>query len=244
MIRWVACALVLLTATELRAQEPAIPNVAEMMKPFLVDAIPAKLYEHSRNWGKTSPTPHAIHWHGLRPEIVSTPRNDGHWQKVRISPRNLASSFDFRMSPAKRIDAERQSFQIFLSFVATVDYEHQLWESDVRLYSGNTRARIRILLTMDVENTLRLDTKKKALVPDMIFRLRATSAKLAYKDLVVEHTAGVGGSAARVIGEAIEGLVHELQPNLEQKLLDKAGAAVVRAADTREIRIGLSSLLK
>ena len=245
MARSFLCLVVFLAAIDVCAQEPSptLPQVAEMMKPFLIDAIPQKLYEHSRNWGKTSRAPHAVHWHGLRPEIVSTPRNDGHWQKVRVSPRNLASTLDFRMSPAKKIDAERQSFQVFLSFVATIDYEHQLWESGVRLYSGNTRARVRVLLWMDVENTMRLDTKK-SFVPDLIFRLKATNAKLAYNDLVVEHTAGVGGSAARVIGEAVEGLVKELQPNLERHLLDKAGAAIVRAADTREVRIGLSSLLK
>src|SRR5262249_48223904 len=140
--------------------------------------------------------------------------------------------------------AERQAFQVYLSFMTTVDYEHQLWESGVRLYSGSTKARVRIKLWIDVENTIRLDTKKKSYIPDLIVRLKATNAKVAYDDFVVEHTAGVGGTAAKVIGESIEGIMQELQPNLERQLLDRAAAAIVRAADTKEIRVGLGSFLK
>jgi hypothetical protein len=243
IFRVFACVCAFGAAAEVHAVEPApsLP-VAELIKPFLVKAIPPVLYEHSRNWGKTSRVPHAVHWHGLRPEIKSTQRNDGHWQKVRLSPRNLAGTLDFRIAPPKRIDAERESFQVYLSFVAGIDYEHQLWESGVRLYSGSTRARMRVKLWMDVENTMRWD--KKSFLPDLVVRLRATRAKLAYDDLVVEHTAGVGGSAAKLIGEAIEGLIHEFQPNLERRLLDKASAAIIRAADTREVRLGLGGILK
>lgn len=241
----VAGLLTIIAGAGLRAQEPdsTLPQIAELMKPFLVKAIPPVLFEHSRGWGRTARVPHAVHWHGLRPEIATTPRNDGHWQKVRLAPRNLAGTLDFRMSPPTKIDVDRQSFQVYLSFLATVDYEHQLWESGVRLYSGSTRARLRVKLWMDVENTVRWD-KTKSFLPDLVIRLRATSAKLAYDELVVEHTAGVGGSAAKIIGETIEGLVREVQPDLERRLLDKAGAAIVRAADTREVRLGLGSILK
>jgi hypothetical protein len=243
-IRRLIIVSVFLTASHVGAQEPSsLPQVAELMKPFLAKAVPPLLYEHNRNWGKTARAPHAVHWHGLRPEIVSTLRNDGHWQKVRLSPRHLASTFDFRLSPAKTIDADRQSFQAYLSFEAGIDYEQQLWESGIRLYSGSTRARMRIKLWIDVESTARWD-REKSFLPDFVIRLKATRAKLAYDDLVVEHTAGVGGSAAKLIGEVIEGLVHEFQPDLERRLLDKAGAAIVRAADTREIRFGLGSILK
>jgi len=239
------CLALFAVAPAIWAQDPnpSLPQVAEMMKPFLVEAIPPTLFEQSRNWGKTSRTPHAILWHGLRPEIVKTPRNDGHWQKIRVTPRNLGSTLDFRMTPARVIDSERQAFQVYLSFVATIDYEQQLWESGVRIYSGSTRARVRVKLWMDIENTVRLDTKKRPL-PDLVIRLKATNAKLAYDDFVVEHTAGVGGTAAKWIGEFLEGALHEFQPNLERKLLDKAGAAIVRAADTREVRIGLGSVFK
>lgn len=240
-MRSFVCILMLLSAPAVRGQE-SLPQLAGMIKPYLVEAVPPVLYEHARNWGKTSRTPHALHWHGLRPEVVKTARNDGHWQKMRLSPRDLARTLDLRMSPMRQIDAERQSFQVYISFMTQLDYEQQLWESGVRLYSGSTRARVRVSLLMDVENTIRLDTKKG--VPDVVVRLKATNAKVSYSELVVEHTAGVGGTAAKVLGEAIEGMMHELRPDLERRLLEKAGSAIVRAADTREIRIGIGSLLK
>lgn len=240
----IAIAALFLIAADVPGQTPTtLPEVAQMMRPFLVEAIPSVLFDHSRNWGKTSRVPHAIHWRGLRPEIVKTPRNDGHWQKIKLSPRDLARTLDFRMSHPRSVSANTQAFQVFISFMTTVEYEQQLWESGVRLYSGRTKARVRVLLWMDVENTMRLDAKK-SIVPDVVVRVKATGAKLAYDDFVVEHTAGVGGTAAKWLGEALEGIMQELRPDLERQLLDRAGAAIVRAADTKEIRIGIGSMWK
>ena len=41
-------------------------------------------------------------------------------------------------------------------------------------------------------------------MPNIIFRLRVTKADVTYDNLVVEHLNGVGGSAARLMGEADE----------------------------------------
>lgn len=225
------------------AQTPSWPQLSEMMKPHLADAVPAILVEQSRNWGKTSMVPHAIHWRGLRPEVRKTPRNDGHWTKIKITPRYLPSTLGFSISEPRRVDGDRQNFGVFVTFLTNIEFEQQLWESGVRLFSGSTRARCRLMLWMDVENTVRLDSSKD-FVPDLVVRLRVTKAKLECNDFVVEHTAGVGGSTARVLGEGLEGLVKEVQPDLERRLLDRAGIALVRAADTKEIRLGLGSLWK
>src|SRR3954463_7306474 len=95
------------------AQSPSLPEVATMVKPLLIESIPPILYEHSRNWGHTTLAAHGVHWHGLRPEVVKTPRNDGHWQKARLVPRDLYK-LDFKLSEPTSIDAERQSFRAYL----------------------------------------------------------------------------------------------------------------------------------
>jgi hypothetical protein len=68
-------------------------------------------------------------------------------------------------------------------------------------------------------------------------------ADLNYDHLVVEHMAGVGGDAAKVLGEAVYATVRGLRPSLERNLLAKANAAIVKAGDTREVRVSLLSLL-
>jgi hypothetical protein len=78
----------------------------------------------------------------------------------------------------------------------------------------------------------------------VIFRLHAVRSDLTYSHLVVEHILGVGGDLAKLLGEAIQHGIHRWRPSLERNLLNKANAAIEKAADTKEIRIGLGSLLR
>ena len=75
------------------------------------------------------------------------------------------------------------------------------------------------------------------------FRLRVTRAEVGFDNLVVEHVAGVGGDAAQVLGDAARACLHQWRPSLEKRLLDKAAAAIVKAGDTREVRLSLSKLM-
>jgi hypothetical protein len=64
-----------------------------------------------------------------------------------------------------------------------------------------------------------------------------------YTGLVCEHTLGVGGDAARLIGEAVHDLLTAVKPSVERDILAKANAAVVKAADTKEVRVAFDRLL-
>jgi hypothetical protein len=75
------------------------------------------------------------------------------------------------------------------------------------------------------------------------FRLSAAgdATKADYDHFVTEHIAGLGGDAAKLLGDALQKI---LRPALEKKLLPKASAAIVKAADTKELRVSLGSLVK
>ena len=126
---------------------------------------------------------------------------------------------------------------------AGVEFEEWIWESGIRLYSGSLRARMRVHLHLDCEVTVRLEPSKTFL-PDAVFRLRVVKANLSYDQLVVEHIAGIGGSGAKLLGEAVHGALKQWHPSLERDLLAKANAAIVKAGDTREVKLSLASLLK
>src|SRR4051812_43572023 len=117
MKKWVValgCVLLAVSRAHSQTSAPPAPSLAELsdlLRPHLVAMVPPVLYERSRNWGKTSNVAHAIHWHGLRPEVHKTPRNDGTWQKVRIVPRDSAKSLELRLLDLRRLDAERQAFR-------------------------------------------------------------------------------------------------------------------------------------
>src|SRR5204863_308077 len=80
-----------------------------------------------------------------------------------------------------------------------------------------------------VETTSRSEKKPGSWLPDMVFRMRVLKAHLEYDNVVVEHTAGVGGEAAKVIGDTLLGILKQVKPSLEKQLLAKASAAIVKA---------------
>lgn len=226
---------------------PSLEELSSSLRELLRTSLPSTLYEAAPNWGKTSQVPHALHWHGrglrVRPEIIKTARNDGTWRKIRVTTRDLQRSLELRLSDLQQITPDRMSFRLFLAFEAGVEFEQQIWESGVRLYSGSARARLRVKLPMICEATMRSEPGKSFL-PDIVIRLRVVSADLGYDNLVVEHLAGIGGTGARWLGELLRSSIRELHPSLERNLLARANAAIVKAGDTREIRIGLSSFLR
>ena len=227
------------------AQQPAnLQELSKALKPLMAEALPPVLYEKRDNWGNTTMVAHAIHWRGLRPEVKKTPRNDGTWKWIKISVRNPKQTADIRMYGLKRINDDKQTFKTDIAFMCTVEYDQQNWESGIRLWSAGVRARLRVKAHLECENIIRLEEKPKSFLPDIVFRLRVTKAQVGYDDLVVEHIAGIGGTAAKVLGETFHDAMNQWRPSIERKLLERASAAIVKAADTKEVRIGLSGLFK
>jgi hypothetical protein len=239
--------LVSMPASIAAAPKPAPPSpsldaLASALRDLLRHSLPQTLYEGSFNWGHTRVVPYAVHWHGLRPEVIKGPRNDGVWRKVRLTGRDLDHTLVVRLADLKYIEKEKMTFRSLLSFQAGIEMEQQVWESGVRLYSGSTRARMHVYLLMNCESTIRLESSK-SFIPDIIVRLRVVKAELTYDDLVVEHIAGIGGTGAKLLGDALHDIVKQARPALERELLAKASAAIVQNGDTREIRLGISSLM-
>jgi hypothetical protein len=233
-----------LAAVAALAQPPAdtgLETLGAVLKPVLAGALPPVLYEKQTDWGRQRPTASGLEWHGLRPRLTKAPRNDGIWRKLRVTAQDPARTFELRLSDLRNVAADRQTFKVFLAFQAGVDYEQQNWERGVRLYSSSAEARLRLKLALECENTLRIDDTKK-LLPEFVFRLRILKADLTYDNLVVEHIAGIGGSGARLMGEAVRSSLKQWRPSLERDLLARANAAIVRAADTRELRLGLGGI--
>ena len=190
---------------------------------------------------------HGLEWHGkgllLRPEVEMAPRNDGRWWKVKVSAVRLPETLAVTLRDVQATAPGLTTFTAFVSFEARVEYDREKWERGVRLYAGSAEARMRLNLTLHCEATTRLEPKG-TLLPDAVFRLRLTQANLGYDHFEVDHVAGVGGDLAKIIGEAAKAGVEQWRPSLERNLLQKADAAIVKAGDTKEVRLSLLKLLK
>jgi hypothetical protein len=204
--------------------------VAGSLRSFLVAALPDPLYDDARHWGLQKPGPR-----GKR-------RNEGRWWKARVNAVNPADTLVVDLRDLRRAEPGRTTFTLFLSFDARVQLDRQTWRSGLRLYSGSTRARLRAKLTLRCEAVMKV-VPGASLLPDAVFRLRVLESDFRYDNLVVEHTAGVGGEAAKVLGDALHRGLSRWKPSLERDLLARANAAVAKAADTKEVRLSLSNLL-
>lgn len=238
---------ILLTVTPAlfaQSAEASIEQLGDVIKPMLMNAIPANLYSNSDNWGHQANVPVGVKWVRLKAQVQKSPRNHGEWRRTFITAQDLKRTLDLKIYDAKSISAEKQTFKVLLTFQMGVEYEQQNWANGVRLWSGSVRARAQVKLVMDCEDTIRFDTSKNAIIPDVIVRAKATRADLTYDKLVVEHINGVGGDAAKIIGKAVHDVVKKARPSLERDLLAKANESIVRAADTKEIRLSFGNLLK
>jgi hypothetical protein len=239
-------------------KQPKLPNPLSLLntsstdalagnfRAALIKAVPSPLYEDAKAWGRTKEVT-TLHWRGkgldIHLEKVQKTKKDGDWRKVRVTADNLPDTLIFDLRNLQSPESGKLTFTVFISFDARAIYDHQKWDEGLKLWDSTFKARMRTKLTLDTEVIARLDDKGEFL-PDAVLRLRVTKADLQYDNLVVEHAAGFGGTAAKLMGDAAHRIVNEFKPNFERDLLAKADAAIVKAADTKEIRVKLSDLLK
>jgi hypothetical protein len=219
--------------------------LAGSLRGYLVHNLPPVLFEDSRSWGQTRRV-RVTRWKGqglhVHPEKVYVEKNDGTWKKVRAVGDNLADTLVLDLRNFRQPEEGPLTFDLFLAFDVRLYYDQQNWESGVRLYSGSARARLRVKLLARCELTARLESTG-SLLPEAVVRLRVTKANLSYDNLVIEHIAGVGGELAQMIGDALKGGLQEWHPSLERALLAKANAAIVKAGDSKEVRLSVTKLL-
>jgi hypothetical protein len=220
----------------------AARGLAQTLRGAVLQLLPNPLYDATTNWGHTRDVVVGLRWHGLRAEATRSPRNDGLWRKVRVIALNLPQSLVFDLRDVRQTPDQRLTFTVLLALDMHVDVEQQRWQAGVRLYSTRVEARLRAKLRLDCAVDVRLEAKGEGL-PDAVFRLHVLRADANYDNLVVDHAAGVGGTTARLLGEAVRSGIRRFDPAVERGLLARADAAIVRAGENREVRVSLSKLL-
>ena len=223
----------------------SLQSLAGNLRGLLIGVLPSPLYSDETHWGQQKMAPDGVTVKGKGLDVHLEPRlkakNHGSWWRVHVTSSHLADTLVFDLRDVQQPEPGRMLFTAFVSFDVDVEYERQTWDEGLRLYSSSVRARMRIKMTLQCEATSRVE-KKGGLLTDVVFRLRVVKANCGYDNFVVEHVAGIGGEAAKVIGDAARGTIKQWYPSLEKRLLEKADAALVKAADTKDVRLSLTNL--
>jgi hypothetical protein len=241
------------TADPARTSAPTVQpdlkpeQLGNTLRGALVQFLPRTLHESSPGWGDTKRVVNGVHWTGqglyVKPELRRAEKNHGTWRKLRVTAENLPETLVFEVRQLDRPAPGRMIIHAFLAFDVRVDYQQQNWQAGLKLYDGSAMLRFRVLLALKLEATTRLEATG-GLLPDLMLRLRVQDAKVGYDHLKLEHLAGLGVEAAELVGDTAQWMLRRVKPSLERDLLTKANAAIVKAGDTREVRLGLGGLIK
>lgn len=219
--------------------------LAGEIRGHVIAFIPPMLYETRENWGNQKMVVRGIKWKGrlrLRPQLQKNPKNHGIWRHLRVLAPNLRNTLILDIRNIRNVGPGRIQFDIFIAFDTRVYLDQQHWRSGIRVMSGSIRARARVKAALRCELTSRMEKKPGEFFPEAVFGFRVLTAGVSYDNFAIEHVYGLGGEMAQLIGDAAKRLLEKFRPSLEQSMIQKANAAIVKAAKTKEVRINFSKL--
>jgi hypothetical protein len=240
----------LLLGSPVLAAEPDTAAFAKLLREMLVKKIPAPALESRQNWGQQKLVTVGMDVKRRGPlEWERTPikalRNDGQWSHMVVTLPDPKTNLAVEIQKLEAAAGGKSEFRLVVrTDHVNLTIEQQNWKNGVRLFSNETRATCRAAIRLDGDITNRTEFKPGSTLPQIVMKLNVTNAELFYDKLTVEHTLGVGGDAAKIIGDATQKLVKTFKPNLEKDLLEKANAAILKAMDEKELRVGLEGLIK
>lgn len=210
---------------------------------LLQSALPNPLHNGSNNWGKTTKVVNGVKWHGLKPELQHGDRNDGTWRKYTITLQQpVEKHFRVKLHDAESIGNDRILFHVDLGMDIWFKVIQQNWAKGIKLFDGDARGTVTLNLKLTCVSTLHLEKEVGSSFPKVVYRLQVTNAKTEYSQLKIDYVAGIGGELAEKIGDWTQDAVKQLKPSWEEKLLEKANQAIMKAADTKELQLGLSGI--
>jgi hypothetical protein len=226
---------------------PDTKQLADTLQKLLLTNLPDPLVKSEHDWGKQKEGAIGIRWEKkgvirYRPEVMRDVKNDGHWERVTVTAVEPEKKLKLTVSNVRTPEVGKTLFDAVVQTDVKLKYEQQHWAMGKRVYAGETRANCTAGVTMTVEVTSRNEYPPGALLPTVVLRLRVSEADLRYWDLECEHTLGMDGPAAKALGKAVHEVMKKVKPDMEKGLLEKANAAVVKAADTKEVKVELGNL--
>ena len=222
--------------------------LAKVLQPLLLDNLPEPLYDKKKNWDNQKYVVTGLKWERvgklrLKPIKQMGHRNDGHWQQITVQSIQPDQTLALGIQDLQYPEAGTATFTALLGMDVRIIYRNQIWKSGARLYGGETHARCRVAAKLSIELTNRIEVKPGNVLPEAVMRVRVTKAELFYTDPVCEHILGLDGEAARKLGAMVHKGVQEFKPDLEAKLLEKGNAAIVKAADSKAVRVSFEQML-
>lgn len=223
-----------------------VAAISKLMRDMGLQHMPDPLVKANDGWGKQKEF--VVGKVMLRDpkKFPDAPRelfNDGLWRRFTVTARDPAETFGVGITELVRPDADTMFVTVHVVMDINFRMEQQLWKRGLQLYSGETRGHCKGAVQLKAVVAHKTEFKPGSFLPDIALKVTTTEAKLFYEKIVIDHTAGLDGDDAKKVGELVVDLVKSVKPELEKELLEKANAAIVKAAGTKEVRLQLDKLM-
>ncbi len=223
-----------------------VAAISKLMRDMTLQHMPDPLVKANDGWGKQKEF--VVGKVMLRnpnkfPEAPRELFNDGLWRRFTVTARDPADTLGIGITELVRPEADKMLVTINVAMDINFRMEQQLWVRGRQLYSGETRGHCTGAVQLKAVVTHKTEFKPGALFPDIALKVTTTEAKLFYDKIVIDHTAGLDGDDAKKVGDLVVDLVKSVKPELEKELLEKANAAIVKAAGTKEVKLQLDKLM-
>lgn len=227
------------TAKSISSERIASFNRA--LEKTVYSTLPTPLYEGSDHWGDTKKKVNGLKWSG-KPELQYGDKNHGTWRKYRVTLEQPAPKhLRLRLTNVQNTGNNSLKFRINVDADVEFDIHQQNWQVGIKMFDGTVKGRATVKLLLSCESKLNIEPGAN-LFPIIKYRLHVIDAKAGYDNLVFTHVPGLGGSAAKVVGNWTVDAVTQMKPSLERKLIDKLTEKLKKAADTKEIQVSLSGI--
>jgi hypothetical protein len=227
------------------AEEAA--TLAKTLRTLMLANMPDPLVKANDGWGKQKE--YVVGPVMLRnskrfgPEAPRQMVNEGLWRRFTVQAVKPQESLKLAIAELGRPEANKTLITLNSEMDISFRMEQQLWTRGHQLYSGETRGHCKGGLILKAEIISKSEKKPGAFFPDITLIVKVTDAKLFYDKIVIDHTAGLDGADAKAAGDFVIDLVKAIKPDLEKQLLDKANAAILKAANEKEIKIQLDKII-
>jgi hypothetical protein len=205
--------------------------------------LPKPLFDGKDHWGETKKTVIGMKWKPA-PELQYGQRNHGTWRAYTVKLKEPHTKhLKLAVRNMNTVGNNTLRFDIQVNANVEFDVTQQNWNAGVKLFDGSVRGGANVTLKMTCESTLIIEPTSN-FVPNIRYRLRVVRSQASYDDLSFDHVPGLGGTAAKVVGEWTVDAIKQLKPSLERKLIDKLTQKLTKAADTKEIQLSLAGIEK
>lgn len=228
------------------AQLRALPaeKVASLQRALegaVFTALPTPLNEGKSHWGETKKSVNGLKWTS-KPELQFGNRNHGTWRKYVVAlDTPVKDHLRLRVSNVQNVGHNTLTFQVEVEADVHFDVQQQNWATGVKLFDGSARGSASVKMNMNFESKLIIEPTTSFL-PTIKYRMRVVQANTDLEKIVFTHVPGLGGTAAKVVGNWTMDAMQKIKPSLESNLLDKLTQKLVKAADTKEIQLSLAGV--